>query len=308
MQRERGRSRGLLRPFIKLPADECCQTVDNCVRTVRSTPWARWSSWSPPWEHLARVARPRAGRLAAGRRRPGRDGLLPRPRHEGRDAESLAELRERCADAPLRRAGARGRRRDDDGRDPLPRLSRRRAGARRAPRTRGLRLVCVSNWDCSLPEVLERCGLGDGLSTASSPRRAPARASPTRRSSPRRSRSPGCAPDEALHVGDTAEEDVAGARAAGMGALLLIDRDGGGDIASLAEMLWATWKDGRVSESSLPPPPPPPACPRPTAPPTPSRRSRRRRSEPCPAASWGPAQVLAGLALLLVATLLLVSV
>ena len=45
----------------------------------------------------------------------------------------------------------------------------------------------------------------------------------------------GCEAAEALHVGDTPEEDVAGARAAGMKALLL-DREGGGDIASLAEI------------------------------------------------------------------------
>ena len=43
----------------------------------------------------------------------------------------------------------------------------------------------------------------------------------------------GCSADEALHVGDTPAEDVAGAQAAGIRALL-IDRDGGGDIDSLA--------------------------------------------------------------------------
>ena len=36
-------------------------------------------------------------------------------------------------------------------------------------------------------------------------------------------------------VGDTREEDLAGARAAGIPALLL-DRDGGADIASLTEV------------------------------------------------------------------------
>ncbi|MGC1799227.1 MAG: HAD hydrolase-like protein, partial [Solirubrobacterales bacterium] len=42
--------------------------------------------------------------------------------------------------------------------------------------------------------------------------------------------------DEALHVGDTPEEDVAGARAAGIRPLL-IDRHGsGGDISSLQEI------------------------------------------------------------------------
>ena len=45
-----------------------------------------------------------------------------------------------------------------------------------------------------------------------------------------------CEPAEALHVGDTREEDVVGARAAGIRALLL-DRDGGeGDISSLSEI------------------------------------------------------------------------
>ena len=46
-------------------------------------------------------------------------------------------------------------------------------------RSRGIRLVCVSNWDVSLTEVLERCDL-ETCSTASSPRPVPARASPTR--------------------------------------------------------------------------------------------------------------------------------
>jgi len=46
----------------------------------------------------------------------------------------------------------------------------------------------------------------------------------------------GCEPGEALHVGDTPEEDVVGARAAGIRPLL-IDRDGAhGDISSLEEI------------------------------------------------------------------------
>ena len=46
----------------------------------------------------------------------------------------------------------------------------------------------------------------------------------------------GAPPDEALHVGDTPEEDVDGARAAGIRPLL-IDREGtGGDISSLEEI------------------------------------------------------------------------
>jgi putative hydrolase of the HAD superfamily len=45
----------------------------------------------------------------------------------------------------------------------------------------------------------------------------------------------GCEAAEALHVGDTAVEDVEGARAAGIPALL-IDRRSDGQIASLAEI------------------------------------------------------------------------
>ena len=57
-------------------------------------------------------------------------------------------------------------------------------------------------------------------------------ASPTRRSSRRRFDSPAARPREALHVGDTPAEDVAGARAAGIRSLS-IDRRGDAEIDSL---------------------------------------------------------------------------
>jgi putative hydrolase of the HAD superfamily len=97
-----------------------------------------------------------------------------------------------------------------------------------------MRLVCVSNWDVSLPDVLKECGLADALdgvvTSADSGFRKP---------------DPaifgvalelaGCGADEAVHVGDTVAEDVAGAGAAGIRALHL-DRSGGGDISSLSEI------------------------------------------------------------------------
>jgi putative hydrolase of the HAD superfamily len=98
--------------------------------------------------------------------------------------------------------------------------------------------VCVSNWDCSLPDVLDRCELGelvDGVVTSAgvgARKPDPAIFAPALALAE-------CAPAEALHVGDTAAEDVEAARAAGIPALL-IDREGGGDIASLAEI------EGRV--------------------------------------------------------------
>jgi putative hydrolase of the HAD superfamily len=93
-----------------------------------------------------------------------------------------------------------------------------------ALRSRGARLAVVSNWDSRLPTLLERLGLAsrfdaivvscfEGVEKPDPElfRRALARL--------------GAKPNEALHVGDVAELDVEGARAAGIDALLL-DRRG----------------------------------------------------------------------------------
>jgi putative hydrolase of the HAD superfamily len=154
--------------------------------------------------------------------------------HEGHDEASLAELRERCADLVSAKLGL------DVGVDELVAAIRFSAypdaePALAALRRRGLRLVAVSNWDCSLPRVLERCGLGDMLDGTITSAEAGSR-KPDPGIFERALELAGCEPDEALHVGDTAEEDVVGARAAGIRPLL-IDRDGGdGDIASLEEI------------------------------------------------------------------------
>ncbi len=103
----------------------------------------------------------------------------------------------------------------------------------------GYRLHVVSNWDSTLPALLQKLGL-DGyfdsiivsaLIGSSKPdpgifREALGRA--------------GVPPQAALHVGDSYEEDFEGARAAGIHALLL-DRDGlspdfAGAISSLDEI------------------------------------------------------------------------
>lgn len=93
-------------------------------------------------------------------------------------------------------------------------------------RERGLRLVVVSNWDSSLPEVLDRVGLRehvDGVITsagsgAAKPDPAIFRAGLALA---------GVAAAAAIHVGDSLGEDVAGARAAGVRAVWL-DRTGAG--------------------------------------------------------------------------------
>ena len=154
--------------------------------------------------------------------------------HEGRDEASLADLRERCAAIVSEKLGVEitveelvDAIRFDAYPDAIPAL--------RELRDRGLRLVAVSNWDCSLPTVLERCGLGELLDGAVSSAVAGARKPDPAIFGPALELA-GCEPDEALHVGDTREEDVEGARAAGIRPLL-IDRDGnGGDITSLSEI------------------------------------------------------------------------
>jgi putative hydrolase of the HAD superfamily len=154
--------------------------------------------------------------------------------HEGRDEASLAELRERCAALVSRKLGI------EVGVDELVEAIRFSAYPDVAPalgalRDRGLRLVAVSNWDCSLPRVLDRCGLGGMLDGTVTSAEAGAR-KPDPAIFAAALELAGCDASEAVHVGDTAEEDVAGARAAGIRPLL-IDRDGGnGDISSLEEI------------------------------------------------------------------------
>lgn len=154
--------------------------------------------------------------------------------HEGRDEASLAELRERCAALVSRKLGM------DVGVDELVAAIRFSAYPDALPalnglRERGLRLVTVSNWDCSLPRVLEGCGLGGMLDATVTSAETGSR-KPDPEIFRRALEIVGCGPEEALHVGDTAEEDVVGARAAGIRPLL-IDRGGGnGDIASLEEI------------------------------------------------------------------------
>jgi putative hydrolase of the HAD superfamily len=143
--------------------------------------------------------------------------------HEGRDAASLAELRDRSArvlsDALKVEVPA----------ETMMSVIGFRAYPDAAPalldlRDRGLRAVCVSNWDCSLPDVLEDVGLADALDDVVVSATAGARKPDPAIFEVALQRA-GCAPADALAVGDSPEEDLAGAAAAGIPALL-IDRDG----------------------------------------------------------------------------------
>jgi FMN phosphatase YigB (HAD superfamily) len=170
-----------------------------------------------PDEHLARAVRAEMGYY--------RDHS-----HEGRDRDSLAELRGRCAAVLSRELGR------EVSVETMMSAIRFRAFSDAPPalaelRWLGLRLVCVSNWDVSLPEVLERCGLGGALdgvvtSAATGVRKPdPAIFKPALELA-------ACPPGDAIYVGDTPAEDLVAARGAGIPALL-IDRAGGADIDSL---------------------------------------------------------------------------
>jgi putative hydrolase of the HAD superfamily len=140
---------------------------------------------------------------------------------EGRDPASLDDLRRRCAAVLAEAAGV-----DEGGAlETLLASLRFEAFADAAPalaeiRGLGIRVVVVSNWDYSLSEVLERVGLGDDLDAVVVSAVVGA-AKPDRRIYDAALTAAGCAPAEALHVGDSVVNDVAGARAAGIDAVLL---------------------------------------------------------------------------------------
>ena len=185
----------------------------------------------PPWPHLA--AGLDVGMACAERAMRQEMRYYREHSHEGRDADSLADLRRRCAAIV---SGELGR---DVSVEQLMTAIRFRAfgdarGALEELRRLGLRLVCVSNWDISLPSVLERCGLAENLDAVLTSAATGAR-KPDPRIFAAALDAAGCSAAEALHVGDSPAEDVDGARSAGV-RVLLIDRHGNGDLRSLADI------------------------------------------------------------------------
>ncbi len=186
----------------------------------------------PPWTHLAAELGVEPDERLAGAVRA-EMAFYKAHAHEGTDAAALADLRRRCAELLSRELGRQVTV------EQMMASIRFRAYSDAAPalaslRARGLALVCVSNWDISLPQVLERCGLGadlDGVITSAGAgvrKPDPAIFIPALELA-------SCRPAEALHVGDSPDEDRAGARAAGIRSLL-IDRAGDGEISSLAQI------------------------------------------------------------------------
>jgi putative hydrolase of the HAD superfamily len=146
---------------------------------------------------------------------------------EARDAASLADLRARAAAAlrdalpawastlelgPLTEAllaALRFR--------PFPEVP----AVLRAARASGVRLVVVSNWDVSLHDVLVETGLAPLLdATVTSAEVGTAKPAPA--IFMHALGFAGVAAHEAIHVGDSVEHDVVGARAAGIEPLLVV--------------------------------------------------------------------------------------
>jgi putative hydrolase of the HAD superfamily len=163
---------------------------------------------------------------------------------EGGDRRGLARLRARCARVLGDALGppAASLATDDLVRalleslhfEPYPEVP----AALRRLRGTGRRLVVVSNWDCSLHDVLERTGLAVSIDAAVSSAEVGA-AKPDPRIFARALELAGVDAGDALHVGDSVREDLEGARAAGI-AGALVSRDGSssgaGVIGSLREL------------------------------------------------------------------------
>lgn len=101
-------------------------------------------------------------------------------------------------------------------------------------RQMGMRVVCVSNWDCELPDVLERVGLAGSFDGVVASAVAGAR-KPDPAIFERALEVAGCSAAEAIHTGDS-PEDVEGAGAAGIDVVRIDRGGGGGGISSLAEL------------------------------------------------------------------------
>ena len=152
--------------------------------------------------------------------------------HQGRDAESLAALRARCAEAlrpalPPPAASAPASELTAALLDALAFSAYPDAApALRALRDAGCALVVVSNWDCSLRERLEETGIAPLVDAAVASAEVGV-AKPEPAIFEHALALAGVGPDRAWHVGDSVREDVDGARAAGIRPVLVARDDAG---------------------------------------------------------------------------------
>lgn len=143
---------------------------------------------------------------------------------EGAEPVALDDLRDRCAGVMLEtlrlpgldRATVREAMLASLRFDAYPEVHAALAGLRAA----GLRLVVASNWDCSLPSWLGHTGLLellDGVVTSAEAGAAKPHPATFRRALDLA----GVGAEQAVHVGDSLEHDVEGARGAGIRAVLV---------------------------------------------------------------------------------------
>jgi putative hydrolase of the HAD superfamily len=147
--------------------------------------------------------------------------------HEAGDEAALAALRRRCAQTLLKALPQRWAQALGSDELMAPMLASLRfsaypdaAGALARLRALGMRLVAVSNWDVGLPLVLRRVGLAGYLDGAVSSGQV-GHAKPAPSIFRAGIAVAGVSPQQAVHVGDSIENDVLGALRAGLGAVLL---------------------------------------------------------------------------------------
>jgi putative hydrolase of the HAD superfamily len=144
---------------------------------------------------------------------------------DGRDRAGLEDLRDRCATALMEELALPGlvhataRRAMLDALEfaPYPDV----VPALRELKAAGAKLVIASNWDCSLPDWLAPLGLldlVDGVATSADV----GAVKPDPAVFHRALDLAGVSASDAVHVGDSLENDVAGARSAGIRPLLLM--------------------------------------------------------------------------------------
>jgi putative hydrolase of the HAD superfamily len=143
---------------------------------------------------------------------------------DGADRASLDDLRDRCAAVMMEALDLDGLDHATARRAMLAALEFRPyddvVPALTALRRAGHTLVIVSNWDCSLPEWLGPAGLLElvhGVVTSADV----GAAKPDARVFRRALELAGAQPEQGVHVGDSLDNDVAGARTVGLRALLV---------------------------------------------------------------------------------------
>jgi putative hydrolase of the HAD superfamily len=149
---------------------------------------------------------------------------------EGRDDDSLAALRQRCAGVLHGALPAAARERIDPGElVPAMLASLRFRAYADVPgwlavlRAAGLKLAVVSNWDVSLGEVLQRVGIAELLDCVATSAAAGA-AKPDPAPFELALECLGMQPEEVVHLGDSPALDLPGAAAAGIEAVLISRR------------------------------------------------------------------------------------